>query len=165
MALDILTWIGFGGMGAVSILAVYLIIAWVWPARNSAARHFIKGRRENKEVVALDDGSRWMWKVAEKRGQGVLIDDEGLPIFVTPKSLKWGGGVYFGVGEYFRSTLANISVVEFLCAAKAEGYDKAKLARLIEEVNRAMKKIEEPNVGNRKEKTQRREDDDAEVTG
>jgi len=151
MALDIMLWLGWGAFAAVTVLFVYIIFAWVWPARNSAARFFIRGRRENKEVVALDDGSRWIFKVAEKRAPGMLIDDDGLPIIVTPKSLKWGGGVYFGVGEFFRSTLAEITVVEFLARAKAEGYSKEKLARLIKMVDNAMNKLEEQDVGKRKE--------------
>lgn len=147
----ILMWVFAIGFGAVLILLVYVLLAFVWPARNSAAKFFIKGRRENKEVVALDDGSRWIFKVAEKRAPGLLIDDEGLPIHVTSKSLKWGGGVYFGVGELFRSTIANITVIEFLAKAKAEGYSQEKLQRLIEAVDDTIKKMEDHDA--RKEKT------------
>jgi phage shock protein PspC (stress-responsive transcriptional regulator) len=156
----ILFWVFAIGFGAVVIILVYVLLAFVWPSRNSAARFFIKGRRENKEVVALDDGSRWIFKVAEKRAPGLLIDDDGLPITVTSKSLKWGGGVYFGVGEYFRSTIANITVVEFLARAKAEGYTQNKLNQLIKMVNDGMKKLEGENV-EEEEGTRKTETDDS----
>lgn len=129
--MQILFWIGWVFGSIMTVVVVYFIIAWIWPARNSAARIFIEGRRKNMPVVALDDGARWIWKVAKKQAPGLLIDDEGQPIEVTPESLKWGGGVYFGAGEYFRSKTANAMVVDFITRAKAEGWgDKALVEKI-----------------------------------
>lgn len=146
MAFDILFWLGWGAFAGILVLFVYVVIAIIYPAKTSVAWQFIKAKRKNMPIVALDNGSRWIFKVAKAVKSGVIVDDEDLQIEITPKSLKWGGGVLFGAGEYFRSKLANAKLVDLLARAEKEGWSNEKIIKKVasmqELVNEEIKRRE-----------------------
>lgn len=143
--MDFLVWIFAGGLALMSVLLVWLIIAYVRPAMQTCAKYFIQAKRNNKPIVALCDGSRWIFKVAKNTSPGLLIDDEGIPIEITPKSLMWGGGVLFGAGEYYRSKLANAKAVDFIAKVHEKGMTIEEAAELIQKIDDILNK-EKGNV-------------------
>ena len=154
MAIDILTWIFAAAFAGTLVILVYFLVAFVKPAMGSAALLFIKAKRKKMPIVALDAGSRWIFKVAEKKAAGFILDDEGAIIEETPKSLKYGGGVLFGVGEYFKSKLVNSTVVDLFAKAQREGWDVETFAK---NLAFAVDKIENEREKLRSEKDVRKE--------
>jgi len=138
MPIELLTWVFAGAFAAMVVLLVWVFLAYLRPAMTSVAWLFIRAKRKNKPIVALDDGSRWVFKVAEKVAPGILMPKDEIPIEITPKSIKWGGGVQFGAGELFRSKVANTKMVDFFAQAERGELDNEKLVKKIATIESAV---------------------------
>ena len=132
--MDWITWALAGGMAAVSVALVVIILMFVKPMRDSPARHIVKAKREGKPVVFLDCGSYFSCNVGEdKSTKAVGEKAEMIRVgqgFVrkTPKGMKYCEGVLMGFGEDFRAMVANVAIMDLIDMIEKKGWD-------VEEVN------------------------------
>ena len=158
-------WMFIATLCAMAIVVVFLIVKYISPMMNSPAKHFVKARRENKPLVILDAGKYWKFIVGDKK---VTEDDSGQTIkgekgkdFVKTGNvggMKYGEGVLMGVGEDFRSLVANISVIDLMEMIEKKGWDteevKARLERISEGLKKDLGYVDDAKLVNEKFKRQ-----------
>lgn len=140
VGLPIWIFIVAGLVAAFVIIFVWMIYHFIWPMRNSFARHIVKAKRENKPVLFLDGGKFFRCIVPETK-----VGDEKAQIYRSGQDvikagsvggMKYCEGVLMGVGEEFRSLIANVAIIDLMDMLKKKDWDS-------EEVNRLLKKLSE----------------------
>lgn len=141
---DLWFWLFIISVSAFSIVFVWIILHFINPMKNSFARHIVKARRENKPVAILDAGKYFKVIVGEKKvGQEEFqIIRDGINVVKAGNvgGMKYCEGVLMGVGEDFRSLIANVAIVDLMELVEAKDWNpeeiKARLNKLEEYLKR-----------------------------
>jgi hypothetical protein len=115
---EIITWAFAGAFAASAIVVVYLIMQYIRPMAASPGKYFVKAKREKKPIFILDDGPIYRIVIGtDKQSKNTEIlraGEEKDVIKKGPGSLKYCEGVLMGIGENFRSFLANIAILDLM---------------------------------------------------
>jgi len=140
-------WMFIATLCAMAILTVFLIVKYISPMQSSCAKHFVKAKRENKPVVILDAGKYWKVIVGDKK---ITEDDSGQTIrgekgkdFVKTGNvggMKFCGGILMGIGEDFRSLVANIGIIDLMEMIDKKGWDTEEVKKRLNEISEGLKK-------------------------
>lgn len=101
-------------VGIFTVIIVWLIYAYIMPAKNSPAWSFITAKKKKMPLFLMDCGSYWKIMIGKNEGPGFVEDSEGSKIDITPNSLKGCMGVRLAVGEYYRSLTSNPMIVKLI---------------------------------------------------
>lgn len=140
IGLPIWIFIVAGVIAVFVIIFVWMIYHFIWPMRNSFARHIVKAKREGKPVLFLDGGKFFRCLIPDTK-----VGDEKAQIYRAGQDvikagsvggMKYCEGVLMGVGEEFRSLIANVAVIDLMDMLKRKDWDG-------DEVNKLLKKLSE----------------------
>ena len=131
--MDVLTIGLFIAVAGLVILIVYIMYSFVQPVRNSPAKYFIEAMKKKKTVIALDNGSNWVFKISDREDEGYMTDKTGSMIFITPNSVKYGVGVKFAVGEAYRYMTIDPKLIEIIQLAKKNKITPTELREAIKQ--------------------------------
>lgn len=140
VGLPIWIFIVAGLVAAFVIIFVWMIYHFIWPMRNSFARHIVKAKREGKPVLFLDAGKFFRClipdtKVGEEKAQ-IYRSGQDVIKAGSVGGMKYCEGVLMGVGEEFRSLIANVAIIDLMEMLKRKEWDQ-------EEVNKLLKQLSE----------------------
>jgi len=124
-----------------SLIIVWLIMAYINPARGSPAWVFIKAKKKRAIVFLMDCGSYWKIFLGKNEGPGFAEDDEGSKIDMAPNSIKPCITVRVGVGEYHRSLTSNPLIMKIIEKAKEKKLSAKDLKDTILEFEAEKKEI------------------------
>ena len=139
-----LVWVLAIMTAAFVIMFVWIILHFIWPMATSPGKHFVKARRDKKPVFILDDGPIYRIVIghdkAEKNSE-ILRAGEGSDVIRKgPGSLKYCEGVLMGVGENFRSFLANLAIIDLIEIMNEKGWNVEEVKTRIEKLQDHLKK-------------------------
>ncbi len=142
--MDILTWILAGAVAALSIFIAFLILQYIRPMASSPGKYFVKAKRERKPVFILDDGPIYRIVIGTdkqtKSSEILRAGEEKDIIKKGPGSLKYCEGVLMGVGENFRSFLANIAILDLMEIINEKDWDFADVKERIDKITDTLKR-------------------------
>lgn len=141
---DILVWALAGGLAACSVIIVFLIVQYIRPMAASPGKYFVKAKREKKPIFILDDGPIYRIVIGhDKQSKNTEIlraGDEKDIIKKGPGSLKYCEGVLMGVGENFRSFLANVAILDLMEVINEKGWEPGELKKRLDKMMDVLKK-------------------------
>lgn len=123
-----------GPIATFSVLIVWLIMAFIWPARNSPAWTLIRAKKKRQPVVFLDKGAFWTVSVGKNEGPGFIEDEDGSMISVVPNSMKMCMGVRMAVGEFNRSITASPTIMRMIELAKEQNIKAKEIKEAVEKL-------------------------------
>lgn len=141
---DILVWALAGGVAACSVIIVFLIVQYIRPMAASPGKYFVKAKRERKPVFILDDGPIYRIVIGhDKQSKNTEIlraGEEKDVIKKGPGSLKYCEGVLMGVGENFRSFLANVAILDLMEIINEKEWTPEEVEKRLDKMMDVLKK-------------------------
>lgn len=140
MALDIWIWATAGVTAAFSITFVWMIYYFIVPIRGSFARHVVRAKREKKPIFFLDAGKFFRCvvgddQIGQEKGQ-VMRANNGMDVIkMSPTGgLKYCESVMVGIGEDFRSIIANTAIMELMETINEKDWTTDQIDELLTKV-------------------------------
>lgn len=140
--MTILIFVAFGGMAALGIALVVVIMKYVQPLKNSPAKFFVKAKKEKKKVFIMDDGARFIIATGKTIDDNMAVDDNGNAILISPDSIKYCMGVEMAIGENYRSIVTNAVVADIINFARKHNWDAKKIMDYIKRIEQIQQKTE-----------------------
>ena len=144
VGLPIWIWITAIVTATYTIFVVWLIMWFVWPAKSSFAKYIIKAKREGKPVVILDAGKKWKviigdTKVGKEKHEIIRSGDD--IVKMSSLGMKYAeGGVLLGVGEDFRSLVANVCILDLMEMVDKKGWNEEEIKKRLDDISEGLKK-------------------------
>ena len=130
-----------------AIVVVYLIVKYISPMQSSCAKHFVKAKRENKPIVILDAGKYYKVIVGDKKVDAddsiqIIRGEKGRDFVKTGNvgGMKYCGGILMGIGEDFRSLVANLAVIDLMEMIEKKKWDSEEVKRRLDEISHGLKR-------------------------
>lgn len=141
---DVLVWGLAGGVAAEAILIVFLIVQYIKPMAASPGKYFVKAKREKKPIFILDDGPIYRITIGtdkQTKNTEILRSGEEKDIIKKgPGSLKYCEGVLMGVGENFRSFLANVAILDLMEIINEKEWNLSEVKERLDKIVDVIKK-------------------------
>lgn len=151
MAMDLfqlLMWVFATSTAILAVVFVWLIFAFIAPARSTFAKAFIKAKKKKMHIFMAWAGNHWKYFVCsdETEPDSYWVTESGRMVPLNPKSIGMTmGNVKLAVGEYENMKAYNVSIADVISMCAKHGVTPEKFREVFKAIDEM--RIEDAETG------------------